>query len=56
MISWKKNSAAQTATIPTELMESKMGDILAEAAKPSGETEERGGGNESQAEAAGGTD
>lgn len=56
MISWKRDSVAQTAAICEESMECKAGDLLIEAARPSGEAEERSGGNESQAEAAGETD
>lgn len=56
MISWKKDPAVQAVAIPAEFMECKVGDILVEAEKPSGETEGRSGGNEPQAEATGGTD
>lgn len=55
MISWKKDSAAQTAAIPAESMECKVGDLLIETARPSDEAEEGKGENEPQAEAAGGT-
>lgn len=55
MISWKKDSATQTAVIPKGSMECKAGDLLIEAARPSDEAEEGRGENEPQVEVAGGT-